>query len=63
MIALDYASACDLVKEATDAAKSAGIPWNTDDVVLKPQQKLVQLVIESRKLALQGESEAADVEK
>jgi CRISPR-associated protein Csb1 len=57
-IDLDFDAACQLVKEATDAARSTGIAWNAEDLVLKPQEKLVCLVSESRRLALQGEAEA-----
>ena len=59
-IELDFAAACRLVTEASEAAKSAGIPWKSKDVVLQPQQKLVGLVKASRELALQGEAEAGD---
>ncbi|MCC6779312.1 MAG: type I-U CRISPR-associated protein Cas7 [Hyphomicrobiales bacterium] len=59
---IDFDAACRLVKEATAAAKAAGIPWNAEDLVLKPQSKLVQLVSESRKRALQGEAEAKETE-
>lgn len=56
-VTLDYHSASRLAGEAAGAAKSADIRWNSEDLVLKPQSKLVQLVLESRKLALQGELE------
>jgi CRISPR-associated protein Csb1 len=61
-IELDFDIACRLLNEASEAAKSAGIAWNTKDLVLKPQKKLVGLVKASRELALQGEAEAADEE-
>ena len=59
-IEFDFDVACRLVKEAAAAAKSAGIPWKSKDLVLKPQEKLVGLVKASRELALQGEAEAGD---
>jgi CRISPR-associated protein Csb1 len=59
-IELDFDVACRLVKEAKEAAKSAGIAWKSKDLVLKPQEKLVGLVKESRELALQGEAEAGN---
>jgi CRISPR-associated protein Csb1 len=62
-VALDFDIACRLVREATEAAKSAGITWNAEDLVLKPQDKLVRLVSASRELALQGASEAGDPEE
>jgi CRISPR-associated protein Csb1 len=61
-IDLDFGVACRLVGEAASSAKSAGIPWNTDDLLLKPQSKLVELVRESRKLALQGEADPSSQE-
>jgi len=61
-IELDFDIACRLLNEASEANKSAGIAWNTKDLVLKPQKKLVGLVKASRELALQGEAEAADQE-
>jgi CRISPR-associated protein Csb1 len=61
-VELDLDVACRLVKEAIEAAKSADIAWNANDLVLKPQEKLVRLVSASRELALQGEAEARDVE-
>jgi CRISPR-associated protein Csb1 len=62
-IELDFDVACRLLKEAAAAAKSASIPWKSDDLVLKPQEKLVGLVKASRELALQGEAEAGDEEE
>ena len=56
----DFDVACRLVKEAAEAAKSAGIAWKSKDLALKPQEKLVGLVKASRELALQGEAEAGD---
>jgi CRISPR-associated protein Csb1 len=53
----DFDDACRLLKEAADAARGAGIAWSDHDLVLKPQDKLVRLVAESRRLALQGEAE------
>jgi CRISPR-associated protein Csb1 len=58
MVDLDFAQAGQLAGEALKAAKAAGLNWNDGDLVLKPQAKLVQLVSESRKLALRGEGEA-----
>ncbi|MGH7987728.1 MAG: type I-G CRISPR-associated RAMP protein Csb1/Cas7g, partial [Candidatus Binataceae bacterium] len=54
---LDFARAARLFEEAVKTARSAGVGWDRDDIVLKPQNKLVQLVVESRKLALRGEAE------
>ena len=59
-IEIDFSAACQLVTEAARAAAAGGVPWNADDLVLAPQEKLVRLVSESRRLALQGEAEAGD---
>ncbi len=57
-IEIGYDTSCRLVSDAARAAAAAGVSWNADDLVLKPQEKLLRLVSESRKLALQGEPEA-----
>ena len=62
-IKIDFIEACRLVTEAARAAAAGGVPWNADDLVLRPQEKLVRLVSESRRLALQGEAEAGDEEE
>lgn len=54
---LDFGIANGLLADAARAAKSAGLGWNDEDLVLKPQSKLVQLVAASRTLALQGKAE------
>jgi CRISPR-associated protein Csb1 len=54
---LDFGSADRLLADAAKAAKAAGLGWNDQDLVLKPQLKLVQLVAASRELALQGKAE------
>lgn len=54
---LDFGQANRLAAEAVRAAKAAGLGWNEEDLVLKPQAKLVQLVSASRELALQGKAE------
>lgn len=55
---LDFADACRLAADAAKAARTAGIGWNEEDLVLRPQGKLIQLVSASRKLALMGEAES-----
>jgi CRISPR-associated protein Csb1 len=54
---LDFGSANRLLADAAKAAKAAGLGWNDQDLLLKPQPKLVQLVAASRELALQGKAE------
>lgn len=61
-IEFDFARACQLVKEAANAARAAGLPWNETDLSLKPQGKLVELVKLSREKALQGEAEPDDAQ-
>ena len=53
----DFGSANRLLADAAKAAKAAGLGWNDQDLLLKPQPKLVQLVAASRELALQGKAE------
>jgi CRISPR-associated protein Csb1 len=57
---LSLEGAADLVKEAAAAAAKAGVAWRQDDVRLKPQKKLVELVTRSRAQALQGIAEAGE---
>jgi CRISPR-associated protein Csb1 len=58
VVELESETAYALAAEAARAAKAAGIGWNERDLVMTPQAKLVRLVSESRKRALQGESES-----
>ncbi|MEB2344206.1 MAG: type I-U CRISPR-associated RAMP protein Csb1/Cas7u [Deltaproteobacteria bacterium] len=53
----DLESAARLLQQAVNAAKDAGILWNAEDLMLKPQAKLVGLVKQSRELALVGAEE------
>lgn len=46
--------ACELLRAASDVARKTGIAWADSDLVLTPQDKLVQLVKLSREKALQG---------
>jgi len=55
---LDFRQACDLAKAAADRAASLDIRWRDKDLVLAPQRKLVELVKQSREMALRGEAEA-----
>lgn len=54
-LTVDVAS--QLLKEAAEHAAKKGVKWRAKDVVLKPTEKLVQLVMQSRQLALQGAEE------
>jgi hypothetical protein len=56
-IDVDFEVASQLVKEAAAAAKSAKIAWNAKDLVVNPQKELIDIVVQSRKLALQEEAE------
>ncbi len=57
---LDFAAARALYEQAIEAAKAAGLPWPDEPLRLTPQEKLVQIVAESRRLALQGKGEEAE---
>ena len=48
----------ELLKEAIDSAKKAGLPWNEEPLRLKPSPALQKLVIASQKI--QSESPTAD---
>ena len=54
--ALDRTSAIRLVNDAIAAAKKAGLPWNTDPIVLKPSAELIELVRRSQEQQAVGES-------
>jgi CRISPR-associated protein Csb1 len=56
-IDLSLADACEVAKAASSAAERLGLRWRTDDLRLKPQDSLVQLVRQSREQALRGEGE------
>lgn len=55
MVALDVEHAVALVTKAAAVAKKAGVAWRAEDLVLRPQAKLVELVMKSREKALAGE--------
>lgn len=58
---LDARTAIALLNEAIQAAKSAGLPWRDEPLVLKPAKKLVDLVRKSQDLAVKsGAEEGAD---
>jgi CRISPR-associated protein Csb1 len=59
-VALSFSGACALVRTALDTATQKGLTWRRDDVVLKPQPKLVELVTQSRELALEGLTEGEE---
>jgi CRISPR-associated protein Csb1 len=50
--ALDREAAVKLLKDAIAAAKKAGLPWETEPVVLTPSKQLVELVRKSQELAV-----------
>ncbi len=57
---LDLEAACALYRDAVKAAKEAGLPWPEQPLRLRPQEKLVKIVAESRRLALAGKAEEAE---
>jgi CRISPR-associated protein Csb1 len=56
-LALDLPTVCSLFRQAAEAATRDGLFMRTTDLVLQPQDKLLELVHRSRQLALQGEAE------
>ena len=57
LIALDLATVCALFHQAAETAGREGLPMRQTDLVLQPQDKLLELVRRSRQLALRGEGE------
>lgn len=51
---IDSKAAVSAYKDAIEAAKEAGLPWNPDPVPLTPQQKLIDLIKKSRELQSLG---------
>lgn len=51
---IDSTAAMAAYKEAVDAAKKVGLPWNPEPVQLSPQQKLIDLIKKSRELQSLG---------
>ncbi len=50
---LDASTACTLLKKSVEEAKSVGLNWREDPLVLKPCQQLVDLVKRSQELTAQ----------
>jgi CRISPR-associated protein Csb1 len=61
-VELSVDGAVALLKSAAGRAAEMGIRWNSQDLVLEPQPKLVELVRQSRELALKGEPETEQAE-
>jgi CRISPR-associated protein Csb1 len=55
--ALDKAAAIQLLNDAIAAAKKAGLPWKTEEIVLTPSKQLVELVRKSQELAVSESDE------
>ncbi len=51
---LDADAAVGLLGEAIAAVRSAGLPWRSEPLVLKPSDKLVQLVRKSQQVAVES---------
>lgn len=62
-VEINFGDANRLLTDAATAAKAAGLGWNDQDLVLKPQSKLVQLVVASRELALAGSGDDDSAEE
>jgi CRISPR-associated protein Csb1 len=54
---LNLKTVCALLKNAVDEAASNGLPMRQEDLVLRPQDKLLELVRKSREQALRGVEE------
>lgn len=54
---LDGSAALSLVAEAAQAATGAGLPWRTEALVLRPADRLVELIRRSQAIAAAGDSE------
>jgi CRISPR-associated protein Csb1 len=53
-ISLDSTQAIAIYKEAVEAAKRAGLPWDTTPITLAPSPELIELVKKSQELAAVG---------
>jgi CRISPR-associated protein Csb1 len=56
-LSLDLQAVCTLFGKSVEAAASEGIAMRESDLVLQPQEKLLELVRRSRQQALRGEAE------
>lgn len=54
---LDEAQAISLLEQGTSAATDAGLAWETDELMLEPTDRLVDLIRKSHELAARGDSE------
>lgn len=54
---IDRASVLELLGQSTRAAAAAGLPWCQDEILLRPADRLVELVRRSQALAAAGEAE------
>lgn len=54
---LSRADALKLLGEAADRSASAGMPWRTDELTLRPSDRLVELIRRSQTLASTGETD------
>jgi CRISPR-associated protein Csb1 len=57
-IELDSDSALALVAEAAERAAAAGLGWRADELLLRPSDRLVELIKRSQDIAAAGEDEA-----
>ncbi len=55
-VQLDAAAALELVAQAARAAATAGLAWRTEELVLAPADRLVELIRRSQDIAVAGES-------
>lgn len=57
---LDEAEAFSLLGQAVSAARPEGLEWETDELMLEPTDRLVDLIARSHELAARGDSESDD---
>lgn len=57
---LDSSEAISLLQTAVERAAAAGLPWQQEEVLLQPTERLVELVRRSRALAARGETEDSE---
>jgi hypothetical protein len=54
---LSFEDACELTRYSIEAAKSKGLPWHDEGVMLTPNSQLVELVNRSRMLRMESVEE------
>lgn len=58
-VTVDAETAIGLLEQAVEQAKTVGVTWHDEPVILRPREDLVRLVVRSQQLAAQQGGEAA----